>query len=614
MVTGLVAGGKTTRTIEILSEDGTECISIGAATTTSTTEVVDMIAAMCSAEPGSIRLVKRVGSYTVAQTMFEDVASRVTALGVKRFSRPVKQYDHPILIIGGGLGGIQTMVHLKKKGRKDIVCVEKLSDFGGHSWITVANKFTKLQTERGTYHVDYLDPDCDCPTSFNDLPYTTWPSRDELLHMFRVSAQKHGLYDITRFNTSVERVKVLPGNRYGLQTVPMNSDEGGELLIGSAVMAWPGNLCNLQTIEFPGEDQFEGYIEYASFGKMDFRRVAGKECILYGHGAFTIENVRTLLEHSCKKVWVLCRKRNICGMKVVSWLVAYSEQPVPGTVVLEIMQKMYDLAGFDVWSAHSVKTDANHSFAHISQKTVFGVTDVYFLAAYYGLMEVVEDEIKQLSRHCVHTKKGRRIEAEVVLKAVGTKPDFGIDRMLGLNELHGLWVNGDPLRPVVCNAMFVEARNFGTFSSGPGFIALIITIVWFIDYPSDWDAVKGQLPICRAGDRPAYVPSTMHLNPTFALLSSNLPMLAAAQAAAEAMKTRKQRLSHPMREYVESCKAEWECYVRVFKARGMVDDRPEPPYPYTVDMVQEWLDKVGMYWMQRASQHQQRQDIKAGGS
>ncbi|CAE8640506.1 unnamed protein product, partial [Polarella glacialis] len=164
----------------------------------------------------------------------------------------------------------------------------------------------------------------------------------------------------------------------------------------------------------------------------------------------------TLLEHKAKKIYIMCRKRNLCGMKACSWLVGQSEVPIPGTVVMEMFQKMYDLVGFDAWSAFSVKTDAKRSFCHISQKTVFGVTDVYFLAGYYGLMEVVVDEIKRLTHHCVHTKKGRKIEAQVLVKAVGTVPSFQMDKMLGCKELVGVWCNGDCLRPVGCNGMFVE--------------------------------------------------------------------------------------------------------------------------------------------------------------
>ncbi|CAK8994578.1 Uncharacterized protein SCF082_LOCUS3986, partial [Durusdinium trenchii] len=50
---------------------------------------------------------------------------------------------------------------------------------------------------------------------------------------------------------------------------------------------------------------------------VDYRQAEGKVCILYGHGAFTIENVRTLCEHKCKKVIVMCRKR--ANGEVSSW-------------------------------------------------------------------------------------------------------------------------------------------------------------------------------------------------------------------------------------------------------------------------------------------------------
>lgn len=597
--TGIVVGAKATRVVEIYNEDGTECITIGASSGTRTTEVCDILGSFCSVDPGNIRLVIRDVVLPRAQRHTDEVASKVTAVGIKSFKRPVARYPHPIVIIGAGLGGMQTMLNLIARGRTDLICIDKLEDFGGHSWMVVANKFTKLQTEKGTYHVDYLNPEAQVPGFIGEMEYKTWPTRDELLVMFREAALRHKLYDYARFNTSVEKVKSLPGGGYTVQTVPANSDQDGELILASAVMAWPGNLCDLNRIDFPGEEEFGGYIEYASFCKVHYERLEGKELILYGHGAFTIENVRTFVEHKCKKVYVLCRKRNLCGMKVASWLVGSAEMPVSGAILLEIMQKMYDLVGFDVWTAHSVKTDANRTFAHISQKTVFGVTDVYFLAGYYGLMEVVVDEIKRLSHHCAHTKKGRTINCEVLIKAVGTVPSFQIDKMLGLKELVGIWCNGDCLRPVVCNAMFVEARNFGSFSSGPGFATFVYVINWFLDYPADFELCRPGLPKYRAGERPAYVPAATHLLPMMAAISQAVPMLAAQTAAIDALKHMKQRQAHPMRKYLAECRQEWENYIKYFKANGMVDDRPEPPYPYTEQNVQEFIDRSNMAWMKR---------------
>jgi len=609
--TGIVTSGKATRIVEIYNQDETECITIGASSSTRIPEVCDIISSYTKVDADKIQLVSKVSSYAVKQRLSDEVASKVIALGIRSFKRPVKQYPHPILVLGAGLGGMQTTLTFLRSGRKDILCIEKLDDFGGHSWINVANQYTKLQTEKGTYHVDYMFPEEKVPSHIDEMLYKNWPTRDELIKMFRAAGAKHGLKEYTRFGTQVERIRPLPeGGGYAVNTLPAHGDGEGELVLASAVIAWPGNLCYCREITWPGEEEFGGYIEYASFGKVDYTKTERKECILYGHGAFTIENVRTMVEHKCKKVTVMCRKRNLCGMKIVSWLCNWMEVPVPGTIVMEAFQKMYDLVGFDVWSAYSVKTDANHTFAHVSQKTVFGVTDVYFLAGYYGLMEVVVDEIKRLTHGCAQTKKGKKIYCDVILKAVGTAADHGKDKMLGLKELVGLWCNGDPLRPVGCNGMFVEARNFGGFSSGPGFVGMARAMQWFVDYPEDFDLIRGLLPKKKAGEQPCYVPDAMHMLPTMTTLNM-IPMLGAQLSVCDALKYIKTKEAHPPKKFLAECKAEWEAYIKHFKDNEMVDDRPEPSYPYTDEMVQGYIDRSNMEWMRKAAAAQQKADRRS---
>eukprot|EP00435_Cladocopium_sp_Y103_P036004 s809_g9.t1 len=587
--------------------DETECITIGASSSTRTPEVREIVSSFTKIDSEKIQLVSKVGVFPVKQRLSDEVASKVVAVGVKSFQRPYQKYEHPIVVIGAGLGGMQTMISLMNSGRKDVLCLERLSTFGGHSWLVVSNKYTKLQTESGNYHVDYMLPDVPATSEVEGDAYKTWPTRDQLLKMFREAAKRHNLGTVTKFNTNVEKVRPLPdGDGYAVYTSPSQGDGESELLVASAVLAWPGNLCNHREIEWPGEEDFGGYIAYASFSKVDYREAEGKVCILYGHGAFTIENVRTLCEHRCKKVVVMCRKRNLCGMRVMSWLVGYLEMPVPGTILLEGMQKMYDLVGFDCWSAHSVKTDEKRTFAHISQKTAFGVTDVYFLAGYYGLMEVMVDEIKRLTNGCAQTKKGKKIKCQVILKAVGVVPDPQIDKMLGLKELVGLWVNGDPLRPVCCNGMFVEAQNFGSFASGPPFAQLARAIRWFVDYPSDFEVIRPILPKLKSTpEKPAYVPSATHMLPTFSAFNL-IPMMAAEMSVYNALKHIKQRARHPPNKYIAECRAEWEAYIRQWKKDGMIDDsKPEPPYPYTEEMVQGWIDRTNLEWMRKQARQQQ---------
>lgn len=600
------------RTVTLYIDGADEYVAIGAQTSTTVQEVIDVMAYTMKVEPQKIQIKRRLALGSRIQTPDEEVASFAIVCGLSSSKRAIKQFDYPIVIIGGGLGGIQTMVDMERRGRSDFMCIEKHADFGGHSWISVANRFTKLQTEKGTYHVDYILTENPVPTTFEDIMYKTWPNKPALLKMFRESARAHGLYEKTLFNTCVEKVADKKDKGfYAVYHVPVSGDGDATLVQAGAVVAWPGNLCELNKLTFKGEEDFGGYIEYSSFDVLDYPKCEGKVCILYGHGAFTIENVRTLVEHRVKKVIVICRRRNICGMKMASWMVSGSEIPVPGNVMLDIFQKMYDLVGWDVWTAHCVQTDANRTFAHISQKTVFGVTDVYFLAGYFGLMEVVVDEIESLSHLKCHTKKGLTFDCDVVIKAIGTSPSFEIDRQLGLKELVGVWANGDPLRPVNCNGMFVQARNFGSFSSGPAFATVVKVVNWFIDFPEDFLIVEKQMPRQKAGERPAYVPSGTYLTPMFMALSSMLPGLASDLNDMDVMKSRKQRLAHPLKEYLQECRDEWQGYIKQFRDAGIVDDRPDPPYPYTQEIMEDFIRKADVQaYTAQAKQMEKMQQVQ----
>lgn len=171
--------------------------------------------------------------------------------------------------------------------------------------------------------------------------------------------------------------------------------------------------------------------------------------------------------------------------------------------------------------------------------------------------------------------------------------------MLGMKELYGLWVNGDGLRPVLCNGMFVEARNFGSFSSGPGFATFATLITWFVDWPHDFEMLRGKLPSQKPGERPAYVPSATHMLPTMTAIGQNIPMLGGQMGQSDGLKGRKMRQAHPTRTYIQECEAEWKAYIKFFRKHNMVDDRADPPYPYTEENVQDMIDRSNYQWMKR---------------
>lgn len=288
-----------------------------------------------------------------------------------------------------------------------------------------------------------------------------------------------------------------------------------------------------------------------------------------------------MLEHSAQHVFVVCRRRNLTAPKMVSWLISQTSKPAAAATLLRAFEPMYSLVCFDPWTAHSVTSDSKKSVARIAQKTVFGVTDVYFLALYYKKAEVIEDEIKELTRHAARLSKGSTLLCEVILKVVGIQADPAVDKVLGISELVGLWVHGDALRPCCCNAVGVNAQNFGSFSLGPGIAANATVLHHFLMHPEELADIRESLPSRRADARPAYSADGQHLLATLVVVVARCPALASRMAHFDAMKSRKQHLAHPLHQYLEECRQEWCMYIEMFGT----DDMPAPPYPYTEELM-----------------------------
>jgi len=582
------------RQLELIAEDG-DRLTFMISNNTRTYQVRNTIGAYLATDPRGLEFVAKVGPYWKSQQENSEIPSCVKVKGCKTFSRPRQEYTHPIMIMGAGFGGMVTAMKLLQRGRKDIQMFEKLPDFGGGSWFHIANKSTKLQTEAGSYHLEFFFQELGFP---GDMP--TWPSRDHLLMMFSRGGRKFGLHDHTLFNTKITKIVQKGSNNRGNkwfavyhETVNVEEPEC-EVFQAGAALCWPGNLCTHKIDEYPGEDVFGGYIEYASLNMPDYTKVQEKVVVIVGHGAFAIENVRTALEFDCAKMTVVCRRRNITAPKPVSWLVTQHPIPVPGPVMMEALCDGYKLIEWDPWTAYSVTTDAKRSRCRIDQGTMFGVTDVYFAAGYYGLMDVVVGDVKKLTYQCMHLKTGKKVPCEVILKTVGVRGDYETDKILGLKELVGYWVNGDPLYPAITNTLFVQASNFAGFSIGPGLAGEVESILWFVDHPQDFEIIRNMLPKHNKDNsvikgNALYVYSAAHSAAT-GIMMSQVPGLDLSSNIAGALKHTKQRIAHPTEQFLEECISEWEMYVDMCLANpNCRRDKPRPPYPYTKESLERYM-------------------------
>ncbi|CAJ1355966.1 unnamed protein product [Effrenium voratum] len=484
------------------------------------------------------------------------------------------------------MGGLMTAVDFLRNGRTDFVILERYDSFGGTTWRDVANETTKLQTEKGTYVPEYLDPEVHAAEDIK-----TWPSRDRILEMMVECAEKHGLEEKTKLGTSLEKVEpkgdTLNGGYYELS---LTTDEVSETLKASALISCPGTFFNPIDLKWPGREEFGGYICHGSYDSINYDKLKDAHVAIIGHGGFTIENVRTCVERNAKKIYVVCRHRHLAGPKMVSWMVSGAAIPLPGRFVVEAFEMMYKLLGVDLWSHPVVSANADRSSVVLTQSTTFGVTDIYFLACYYKVCEVLQGvEVEKLSKGKAHLSDGKDLECNVIMKCLGSTGATDFDDIVGFKFYNGWWVNGDPLLPVLSPAKGVQAKNFAGFSLAPGYAGMIITNRYFIDDPSKFTGVKEWLPKTTRDEHYEcnYIYKGSHVLATMVILQGQFPDLNAELGEADKLKAYKHMKSHPLEKHLSECLAEWKMYIKMMKDHGQIPaDAEEIEYPYTKENVE----------------------------
>jgi len=320
-------------------------------------------------------------------------------------------------------------------------------------------------------------------------------------------------------------------------------------------------------------------------------------------GAFGVENVRTCIEHSCKKVYVVCRRKNLTMPRVVSWFANQSLYPPQAAQCLRCMQHMYDLipnalgeyGKEDCWTYYSVVANSDRTKANVRQTSRFGIGDVYYLASYYGLCEVIVDTVKRFQHHLVILENDARIESQHIIKALGFTPDELVDKVFHIKEMFGFHVNSDHKRFLAAEFSGVDAGRFGGTSFSPGALMNSETCTWFLNYPKDFgallearDMIPTRKPPKNEGEPPAYVYDARTGSSVFFAHAGLCPGLAEHTEDYPVLNRDRMLGAHPVEQFIDECAAEWHGYCQKFrKLTGNMMEFPD--YPYTYDMVRGWM-------------------------
>lgn len=576
----------------------------------------------------------------------DQVARKMIIRGIKSFKAPIHKYQHPYGIIGAGYNGIKTALFMEKDGQKDYVIFDRYHRVSGHAWLDCANKTTRLQTEFSCYHVWYGAEWSNTETTLcggAPVDWEIWPSADRVIEHFEICAREYGIMAHCRLNTDIEYVELrgrptdldrhfymhcapkVPSQetkerRQGAgrpqleaATVPEGAEEQQTsyvkalrddpskekyIFTASCVAIWPGNLINPRHVQYSGEELFGGHIEYGVEMRFDYSNVVGKRVIVHGHGAFTMENIRTCCEYGAKKIYVVCRKRNMTCPRVVSWFINQADPPITGVHCLNMLTQAYKLANYDPWEMHSVSTNSNRTHVTLSQTTRFGIGDIYFLSAHYGIMEVVVGNIKRCSYRTVHMEDGDKLEdIDVVLKCLGMLPDWTVDRVMRCKFMKGFWINGDPRRFSCADPNGIFASNFAATTIGPGAYGWIKIMKHFWDCPGDWAHIEdtgllAMIPVHSAGepepDTPAYFLDAKHAQSTSILIMGLSPLLAEKARHDSAYKHWIANYCSPADKFLAACKEEWDFYEKLFREKDMIPkDTPYTEYIYSLEYIEE---------------------------
>mmetsp|Transcript_62203 Transcript_62203/g.172214 ORF Transcript_62203/g.172214 Transcript_62203/m.172214 type:complete len:346 (+) Transcript_62203:2-1039(+) len=262
-----------------------------------------------------------------------------------------------------------------------------------------------------------------------------------------------------------------------------------------------------------------------------------------------------------------------------------------------MFEPMYELCGMgDPWKYSAVHASADRQNVSIIQNSRFGIGDVTFLAVACGKLEYVEDTLKRCTPHTLHLTSGRKLEnVKVILKSLGLLGDYEVDRFHKMKQMVGQYCDGDWRRVLMIDATGMNAANFTTFSTGINTKGFVFTHKFLHDHPKEYYRMVGegylqQLPVNKAReqeDKPAYVVDVKFSMSAGIIMEAMCPQCAAQNASDPAYKYRMYHSAHPLGEYLEACRAEWDQYQAEWKERGCAAEYV--PYPYTREMVEGYF-------------------------
>lgn len=135
-----------------------------------------------------------------------------------------------VCVVGAGCSGITAVKNLLQAGVKNVVCYEQNDRVGGN-WIysekeshsSVCETTHIISSKKLSEYMDYPMP----------KHYPDYPSHEQVLDYFESYTNHFGLKDHIRFNSTIQHVEKLPGERWKVQLTTGETEEFDYLFIAN---------------------------------------------------------------------------------------------------------------------------------------------------------------------------------------------------------------------------------------------------------------------------------------------------------------------------------------------------------------------------------------------
>jgi len=274
---------------------------------------------------------------------------------------------------------------------------------------------------------------------------------------------------------------------------------------------------------------------------------------IIGHGAFAVECARASLERGAKRVIIVDRKKSgICP--VVPRLASYAINATPGPMTSEQLTSI-------VTPFLDLLPECANAFS------ARAVADWYFLARQCGKLEVHHDSVvHDLGVGVAIIETGGSTESIINVDSIISCIGFELPPPVQIEPIVGLWVCGDPLRPVwrECYRAGANADDYWTTSSVVALSGLLPLFADCLRRPKYWRNLLSLLPLPVATRDCDW--TTKHVSRTVHLLRHSAPkrVRRLLQASEEERSQLVIRLSPP-EHLLKECLADWQRWCEILK-------------------------------------------------